>query len=343
MAVLEDDFYHKLLQVANNVGMRPEDILNVMAIESGINPGAHNKNGNASGLIQFMPKTLKNLGYKGTHSDFRQLSATDQLDYVEKLIKDNTKINGAPFSSATQYYIANFLPVALRLQGIKQKNPNTIIVSKNPDKPHLPGISMKLEQIYYNANPGLDADKDGHITYGDIDRIIKQKAAGKTFRNAVSNLTRITGYKPTNRPNIVNNKSNFSQKLESIDKILNQYLSKVVQKSSSNKINLIIKISSKNISNSIEFGRILSLALSEELKAKNSLHIENDQIELEARVNSEEELVVKELSTCLAKIFSEQNEIISISQHKNTSNLPMISLEKLSQEHRKFLFNRKIK
>src|ERR1700688_1273854 len=111
---MDPSFYQKLLEVSNDVQMKPEDLLNVMAVESGIDPTAHNMGGNASGLLQFMPSTLKNLGFQGTHGDFRQLSAVDQLDYVKKLILGNMRYNGGPFRSAAQYYVANFLPVALK-------------------------------------------------------------------------------------------------------------------------------------------------------------------------------------------------------------------------------------
>src|ERR1700686_4094058 len=120
MVVMDPDFYKKLLEISSEVQMKPEDLLNVMAVESGIDPTAHNQNGNASGLIQFMPSTLKNLGYQGSHADFRKLSSVDQLDYVKKYVLDNMKYNGGPFTSAAQYYVANFLPVALKLPGVQK-------------------------------------------------------------------------------------------------------------------------------------------------------------------------------------------------------------------------------
>ena len=107
------------------------------------------------------------------------------------------KYNGGPFTSAAQYYVANFLPVSLKLPGIRNGDPNTVIVAKNPDHAHLPGISTKLESIYYNANTALDADKNGEITFGDIQSVLSRAAGGKNFRSAIAQLQNTTGYKPS--------------------------------------------------------------------------------------------------------------------------------------------------
>src|SRR3954466_5436619 len=48
-------------QVAAALGMQPDWLYNVIALESSWNPSAYNPSG-AVGLIQFMPKTLKGLG-----------------------------------------------------------------------------------------------------------------------------------------------------------------------------------------------------------------------------------------------------------------------------------------
>ena len=108
MANLGTGFYQKLVQIGQRTGLKPEDLLLVMCMESGLSPTARNPEGNASGLVQFMPFVLKNLGFKGTDADFRKLNGEAQLDYVEKLVQGMTKYNGGPFKSATQYYVGNF-------------------------------------------------------------------------------------------------------------------------------------------------------------------------------------------------------------------------------------------
>lgn len=77
-------FEQRLAEVSRNLGIDPNWLLNVIGVETGgtFDPAAHNRNGDASGLIQFMPKTARHLG---TDVDsIRKMSATAQLDLVQK-------------------------------------------------------------------------------------------------------------------------------------------------------------------------------------------------------------------------------------------------------------------
>src|SRR5579885_1376654 len=117
MANLGANFYPKLVQISNELGMKPEDLLAVMTSESGINPSAYESKFHGSGLLGFMPDTLKGLGFKGSWNDFINLTGEDQLDYVKKLVQNNMSLNeGRPFTSAAQYYTANLWPIALKLR-----------------------------------------------------------------------------------------------------------------------------------------------------------------------------------------------------------------------------------
>ena len=91
MANLGSNFYNKLLKITSELQMKPEDLLCIMVSESGINPSALNPNGKAAGLIQFMPSTLKGLGYKGDYKDFLKLNGESQLYWVKALIQGNIK------------------------------------------------------------------------------------------------------------------------------------------------------------------------------------------------------------------------------------------------------------
>lgn len=307
-------FYPKLLEVAAAVQMKPEDILNVMAVESGINPAAHNPGGDASGLLQFMPSTLKQLGFKGTHADFRNLAAEDQLDYVKRLILGNMRYNGGPFTSASQYYVANFLPVALKLPGIKREDPETVIVAKNPDHPHLPGISTHQEQIFYNSNPALDANHDGVITYGDIQQVLQRAAGGKNFQSALAQMKASTGYTPSAKApdSMVASKDDFYKKYNEwykghsgdvyqqlgqpsgtspeVEQMLNSYLqqiaaserkSKKLYKKYLPKNYLTIQIAAPSQTDAIEFARVASSVLDIELLADCTTCSNGRRVELE--------------------------------------------------------------
>jgi hypothetical protein len=362
MVVNDPDFYHKLLQVSNEVQMKPEDLLNVMALESGIDPTAHNANGNASGLIQFMPSTLKGLGYQGSHTDFRHMSSVDQLDYVKKYIEGNMKYNGGPFTSAAQYYVANFLPVALQLPGIKKGDPNTIIVAKNPTEAHLPGVSKHMEQVYYNANPVLDADGDGVITYGDIQTVLNKASAGKNFRSALAQLENNTGYQPAKNintnpasmmaKNTPTNTNNLPD--QAITNLLNQYLQQVEASDKLNKNiykkylpnnDLTIKVAGSSLTDALEFARILKLGLDEELLSTSYVHLQNDQIEVNCSIAGPKKecfKAVSGLTQAIKQAFQiatkKIGEIKIDTQiiNKKSSYQP-ISLNTADTQHRKFL------
>jgi Transglycosylase SLT domain len=354
---MDPGFYQKLLQVSSDVQMKPEDLLNVMVVESGIDPTAHNTNGNASGLIQFMPSTLKGLGFQGSHADFRQMSSVDQLDYVKKYILGNMKYNGGPFTSAAQYYVANFLPVALQLPGVKNGDPNTIIVAKNPNKPHLPGVSAHMESVYYNSNPILDADHDGVITYGDIQTVLNRAAGGKNFRSALAQLQNATGYQPSKElskapPSMV---ATNVRPTNNIMSILDSYLQEIAASDRSNKKiykkylpqqQLVIQVSAPNYADAVEFSHILTAALNEELLATAFTHTDGQQVEVECRIHGPQAdcfYAVQQLTNIVADAFTVATKKVGSLQVKNKlfmnkkSSYQPISLEAYDTQHRKFL------
>ena len=66
---LSDDFFSAIHQTADTLQCNPQDLLSVMQNESGLRATAHNPNGNASGLIQFMPRILRGLGFNSDPDD----------------------------------------------------------------------------------------------------------------------------------------------------------------------------------------------------------------------------------------------------------------------------------
>lgn len=341
MSKLDNSFYQKLLQLSSKVGMKPEDILNVMAVESNLDPSAHNPNGHASGLVQVMPKFLSGLGFKGSPEDFRNSSATNQLNVVEKLIEGMIKINGGPLTSAAQYYVGNLLPVALKLPGVRQGRTDTIILSKNPNIPHLPNISLQQEIRFYNANSGLDFDHDGNITYGDIQNILKSARNKKSYQNAILELSKVK--------NILNSDVNVTlPKHNNISELLTNYLSLInaeevkmtrIYKPS------IIKVIGNSFNESLEFARILCLALDEELSFKSSIHYCDNTVELEFNTPKNLKVfnAIQQLSNSLAEVFFETTKKIGgvkvgtqVISNKRSS-YQTVDLKTVESEHRKFL------
>jgi hypothetical protein len=311
--------------------MRPEDILNIMTIESGLNPAAGHPGG-ATGLVQFMPDTLKGLGYQGSADSFKNVAAVDQLTYVEKWMKSIISMNGGRNpKSVSQYYVGNFLPVALRLPGVQNEDPKTIIVAKHPTRPHLPGVSIKREMLFYNSNPYLDRDKDGAITYGDIQTVVREASKTSAFQGALADMRKSTGYTPTQRAQpqsmvAKNTLPDFSHKYPGNDNggipgvfknLLDSFLKQIAASDKPNKKvyakflpenNMLIQIQSDSFNNSIEFSRILCAALDEELLSTAYIHTDGDDVEIECKIHGPTHEcfeAVKQLSSSIAEAFKD--------------------------------------
>jgi hypothetical protein len=112
----------------------------VMSFETGhtFSPSIRNKVSDATGLIQFMPKTAKGLGT--TIDKLAQMTAEEQLDFVEAHFR--------PFKgkmkNVEDCYMAVLFPVAVG------KPNNHVLFVKGTTQ--------------YKQNSGLDRDGDGKIT-----------------------------------------------------------------------------------------------------------------------------------------------------------------------------------
>lgn len=111
-------------------------------IESGWDPKAVNPYTQATGLIQFMPSTARALGT--SIEELSAMSAKEQMSFVAKFF--------SPYKSlaARDVYPAIFYPAVIG------KSDETVIFT-SPSKG-------------YEQNRGLDVNKDGTITAGDVRR-----------------------------------------------------------------------------------------------------------------------------------------------------------------------------
>jgi hypothetical protein len=137
-------FRAELVRMARRLGLQPEPILAVMALESGINAQAVSPTSGATGLIQFMPSTAKKLGT--TVEALRQMNATAQLAFVERFFLGVPRLKAG--SAQGDYYLAVFMPAFVGLPGVVP-------------------IAVKGSPVY-DQNAGLDANKDGVLTVGDV-------------------------------------------------------------------------------------------------------------------------------------------------------------------------------
>ena len=154
------EFLEKVKEISKKINCDYKDLLGVMNSESGINSKAQNKNGGATGLIQFMPKTAEALGT--TTEALKEMSPIEQLDYVEKFMLKNKKAFGFGENdklSGGQLYALVFLPARAKREVLTESGEN-----------------------YYSANKGLDLNNDGKITKTELDERVRGKyVSDKSF------------------------------------------------------------------------------------------------------------------------------------------------------------------
>ena len=88
----------KLASISNKHGFSIEELVNTIQKESNFQTGAINAAGSgATGLIQFMPRTAKDLGI--TTSKLAIMDELEQLEYVDKYFTRNHKKGNHPYLS----------------------------------------------------------------------------------------------------------------------------------------------------------------------------------------------------------------------------------------------------
>jgi hypothetical protein len=358
---LGPNFYPKLVEMTTALKMKPEDLISVMMSESGMNPAAHNPGG-ASGLIQFMPSTLKAVGYPGTPAQFRELSGEDQLPWIQKLIKGHMQYQGGrPFTSGGQYYVANLWPVALKLPGVKNGDPNTVILEKTPQseggysKKYLDigsKISASNESSAYNANPLFDKEKKGYITLGDLNRQVGLNRNTTTYKQTLASMERATGYQPGTQNHAP--PSMMAQNDNSLEGILNKFVEMLSAATSLKKLyktalpnhDILIKIAAPDYTSAVEFSRVLCSALDEDLLATTFPYTDGQEVEVEVSIpgpSKECFAAVQQMTNAVAETFQDATAKIgrisiktNCLMNKKSSYQP-ISLRTAGTNYRKFL------
>jgi len=372
-ANLGPNFYPKLIQISQELGMKPEDLLAVMTSESGLNPSAYEEKYKGSGLIGFMPDTLKGLGYKGTWQDFTKLSGEEQLDWVKKFIQGkNGLMNGRKFTSAGLYYTGNLWPIALKLPGVIKGDPSTRILESNPEtdasgkysKKYFDlgyKISKDFEGKAYKANPLFDHDKKGYITYGDMIKQTEINRKNPVYQKAIANMAKETGYQPGKEkpgqlpPAMVAKNDNA---LPGLDGIMDKYLQemqvaatttydlKKLYKRALPTHDILIRISAPDYSSAIEFSNVLTSALDEDLLSTSYPHTDGHDVEIECSISGPEKeccAAVQQMTRAVAEAFKEATTkiggvVIKTEQFTNKkSSYQPISPRTADTNHRKFL------
>lgn len=145
---LHPDFIEGLLWIESKIALTPEVLIPCMKFESNINPKARNPQSSASGLIQFMSGTAKNLGT--TIENIRGMDAMGQLSYVYKYFA-NQREDWSGMTVA-DVYMAILWPMA---------------IGKPDDY-----VLWSSSNGAYTVNRGLDWNKDGKITKAEATKRI---------------------------------------------------------------------------------------------------------------------------------------------------------------------------
>ena len=154
-AIQDPDFKAKLEKVAQKLGTTSNALLAVMKQESSVDPARRNTMSGATGLIQFMPDTARRLGT--TTDELAKMDAVQQLDYVYKYYS----MTGVGDGSVGDLYMATFMPKYIGY-------PDSHVLGQNGAE----GFAGKV----YAQNRGLDRNRDGTITVGDVKTSVQRFA-----------------------------------------------------------------------------------------------------------------------------------------------------------------------
>lgn len=153
--IQDPDFKKKLEKIAGLLGVKSSDLMAIFRQESGVNPHIQNSTSGATGLIQFMPDTARRLGT--TTDALKQMDGVEQLDYVYRYFK----MTGVGNGTLGDLYMAVFMPKYVGYD-------DATVLGKNG----APGFSGKV----YAQNRGLDRNRDGEITVGDVKQSVQRFA-----------------------------------------------------------------------------------------------------------------------------------------------------------------------
>lgn len=138
------EFFEKLVKVCNNIQCDPMDMLAKMWASSRWKTYAVNKTSGAVGLTQIKPEILRRYGVNPEH--YRNMSAVEQLDIIEKyFLKNKKKCNmEGKYLKGEDLFAMNFLSSRANQQ---------VLVASRGDR-------------YYD--PKRDINHDGKIDKDDM-------------------------------------------------------------------------------------------------------------------------------------------------------------------------------
>ena len=138
-------FAVKVRTVAQALGVDPNWLMGTMYFESKLNAAIVNRTSGATGLIQFMPSTARNLGT--TTAALATMSNVAQLDYVAKYFKPAT----GKLKTWFDLYLWVFFPLAIG-------QPDSYVLQAK----YIPAATIAKQ------NPVFDLNKDLQLTKAEV-------------------------------------------------------------------------------------------------------------------------------------------------------------------------------
>ena len=153
-------------------GYPADSLLNVMLFETAgtLRPDIRNKQSGAVGLIQFTRKTLKGLGY--TADQAARMTVPEQLEILVKPYFKPYKKRILASADWLDTYMAVLWPAGIG-------KPDSYVMFKAPSRE-------------YRQNSGLDVDKNGQVTKGDVRRKFTAQIAAVRKKKGFPSVAQVT-------------------------------------------------------------------------------------------------------------------------------------------------------
>ena len=169
-----DSEYHAFVAMARRLGVRPLDLLVVLAAESGLKPWAIARvNGEpyALGLNQITPPAARAIKLSEEQwAEIPELSVLEQLPIVERSLAASFRFGVTAPRDAGEIYQANFAPATL-----KKGTHDSLVLYASPSGG-------------YKGNQPLDEENKGSITVGDMRRRLRKVSGYTPFRDHLSRM-----------------------------------------------------------------------------------------------------------------------------------------------------------
>jgi len=157
-------FLNRVKDIASTLGFPADWLMLCINFETGgtFSPSVKNPSSSATGLIQFMEATARDLGT--TTAQLAAMTNVQQLDYVYKYLAKVQKTYGA-FNHPVDLYLAIFYPAAI-------------------PKP----LDYRFPNNVYAVNKVFDVNKRGYFTKADVqEKLLSTAPAGyaATFKKKI--------------------------------------------------------------------------------------------------------------------------------------------------------------